>query len=271
MNARARASHWKMQQHLASPPCQLHEVRILSQNVCASNSQYVFSPTTLLCVHGGQQYQCLPHSSRNRQSNTVNACQFETVVVLSEGQNSCATTYRSESRARQKSHDKKVATPTKLSVDSNSVQLPSSYGPSTPPQSSRPSRDAMCALLNDGCRGNFRRPMRSSRRSCTRLSSEIEFHTRHCSALHFIKMFHRDASQTSARRDQSSQASRSPFTVRNTRHCAAEIAASLGAVVALGPDQHLVPAELRSVPMPAVRLADDRRPSPRQRNHIDHA
>lgn len=92
---------------------------------------------------------------------------------------SCTETYRLVWRARPKSPDASVGIPTELSDAQNSGLLPRSYGrrPRQPPRL-RVSRTQASAPLNVGCQERSRRPTKSSRRSCTKRSNEIEFSSR---------------------------------------------------------------------------------------------
>lgn len=84
---------------------------------------------------------------------------------------SCMATYRLESRARGKSPDRKVGTPTKSSVDSNSALSQGFCGPSRQQLFSPRLLEKTSAPPNDGFQGSSSLPTSSSKPSCTRRSS----------------------------------------------------------------------------------------------------
>lgn len=104
--------------------------------------------------------------------------------VGERGRSSCWTGYRLESQARLKSPDAIVGTPTELSDLSNSVLLPRCYGlHQTQPHSLRRLQKQACARPSDGYQARSRRLTKSSKRRCTRLSSEIKKCLKHGSSV----------------------------------------------------------------------------------------
>src|SRR3990167_5858809 len=84
---------------------------------------------------------------------------------------SCMATYRLVSRARLKSPDTNVSTPTKLSFESLAVS-PNCYGRSKQPPRLPLSRAQRHGRQSGGCPANLNRRTASSKRPCTRYSAD---------------------------------------------------------------------------------------------------
>lgn len=95
---------------------------------------------------------------------------------------------------------------------------------------------------------------------------------RHCRAIHFFMLFHRDGSKTRAGRDQSSQTSRASFALLHTSRCAGEVSVCPHAALAHGFYRRLVSAGSRAIAAPSqpVRVTDLGRPSADQLRHSQY-
>ena len=94
-------------------------------------------------------------------------------VFVSRGDVSCVTMFRSDSRPLQKSPDKKVGSPTKLSCDISDGSQ-SSSGRIKLLRQLLQSAGAPNEQLSDGCLENLTRLIPSSKQRCTRYSGETD-------------------------------------------------------------------------------------------------
>lgn len=114
--------------------------------------------------HTAPRVLCGDSARRARKSMRARPLLFGGSSSTSRGKSSCTGTYRSESRARLKSTDKKVGCPTKLSALLNSPLSQGFYGLSRQPRHSLRSPSAISEQPNAGSPVNSSRPTSSLKR-----------------------------------------------------------------------------------------------------------
>lgn len=133
--------------------------RICSQRKCTSASPHNVPPA---CGDRARRTCVSTTRVRPLPFGGFQQCEYR-------GKSSCTGQYRSVSRARRKSHDNKVGSPTKLSAVSNSPLSQGFCGLPKQLRRSQRSPNETSAQPKDGCQANLNRPTSLSRRSCTKL------------------------------------------------------------------------------------------------------